>query len=32
MERPSYLTWLIEEDGVILDNGEPIKCYKLDYT
>lgn len=32
MERPSYLTWLIEEDGVVLDNGELIKCYKLDYT
>ena len=32
MERPSYLTWLIEEDGVILDNGELIKCYKLDYS
>lgn len=32
MERPSYLTWLIEENGVALDNGEPIKCYKLDYA
>lgn len=32
MERPEYLKWLIEEDGVVLDNGEPIKCYKLDYT
>ena len=32
MERPSYLTWLIKEDNVILDNGESIKCYKLDYT
>lgn len=32
MERPSYLTWLIKEDDVVLDNGEPIKCYKLDYT
>ncbi len=32
MERPSYLTWLIEEKGVILDNGEPIRCYRLDYS
>ena len=32
MERPSYLTWLIEEKGVALDNGEPIQCYKLDYA
>lgn len=31
MEKPSYLTWLVEEKGVILDNGEAIKCYKLDY-
>lgn len=32
MERPSYLTWLIEEKSVVLDNGEPIQCYKLDYS
>ena len=32
MERPSYLTWLIEEKGVVLDNGEPIRCYKLEYA
>lgn len=32
MERPSYLTWLIEEKGVALDNGEVIQCYKLDYS
>ena len=32
MERPSYLTWLIEEKGVMLDNGELIQCYKLDYS
>lgn len=32
MERPSYLTWIIKEEGVFLDNGEPIKCYKIDYT
>ncbi len=32
MEKPSYLKWLIEEDGVVLDNGERLKCYKLDYS
>ena len=30
MDRPVYLTWLVEEE-VVLDNGEYIKCYKLDY-
>ena len=32
MERPSYLIWLIKEDGVVLDNNEPITCYRLDYS
>ena len=31
MEKPSYLSWIVKEDGVVLDNGEPIKCYRLDY-
>ena len=26
MERPSYLTWLIEEKDVVLDNGSVINC------
>lgn len=30
MDKPSYLTWLIAEENVILDNGEPIVCYRLD--
>lgn len=32
VDKPSYLTWLIAEENVILDNGEPIVCYKLDYV
>ena len=32
MDKPSYLTWLIAEENVILDNGEPIVCYRLDYV
>lgn len=32
MDRPSYLTWLVEEENVIFNNGEPIKCYRLDYS
>lgn len=31
MERPSYINWLILEENVTLDNGEPILCYRLDY-
>lgn len=32
MDKPTYLTWLIAEENVILDNGEPIVCYRLDYV
>lgn len=32
MDKPSYLKWLVEENDVILDNGESIICYKLNYT
>lgn len=31
MERPSYLDWLVEEDGITIKDGIPIKCYKIDY-
>lgn len=31
MEQPSYLRWLVEEKNVVLDNGEAIMCYKIDY-
>ena len=26
------MKWIIEEEGVVLDNGEQIKCFKLDYN
>lgn len=32
MMQPTYLRWLTEEENVVLDNGEQIKCYKLDYS
>lgn len=32
LERPSYLTWVVKEEGVVLDNEEPIHCYRLDYV
>lgn len=31
MNQPEYLLWLIEEKNVVLDNGEHINCYYLDY-
>ena len=31
MERPSYIDWLVEETGITIKDGIPIKCYKIDY-
>lgn len=31
MKKPSYLKWIIEEKDVVLNNGEVITCFKLDY-
>lgn len=31
MERPSYIDWLVEEDGITIKDGIPIKCYRIDY-
>lgn len=31
MDRPSYIDWIIEETGITIKNGIPIKCYKIDY-
>jgi hypothetical protein len=31
MERPSYIDWLVEETGITIKDGIPIKCYKVDY-
>lgn len=32
MERPSYIDWIVEETGITIKDGIPIKCYKIDYT
>lgn len=32
MNLPKYINWFIEERGVTLEDGEPITCYRLDYT
>ena len=31
MERPSYIDWIVEETGITIKDGIPIKCYKIDY-
>lgn len=31
MERPSYIDWIIEETGITIKEGIPIKCYKINY-
>lgn len=31
MERPGYIDWLVEETGITIKAGIPIKCYKIDY-
>lgn len=32
MEEPQYLKWLIKEDGVQLNKGFPVICYRIDYN
>lgn len=31
MDRPQYINWLIEEDGMVIKENTPIRCYKIDY-
>ena len=31
MERPSYIDWIIEETGITIEEGIPIKCFNIDY-
>ena len=31
MERPLYINWLVNEDGVTFEDGVALKCYKLSY-
>lgn len=32
MEEPQYLKWLVKEDGVQLNKGFPVTCYRIDYN
>ena len=29
MERPLYINWLVNEEGVTFEDGVALKCYKL---
>jgi hypothetical protein len=31
MERPQYINWIVKEDGVVLEDQQPLNCYKLSY-
>lgn len=31
MERPRYIDWIVEETGITIKDGIPVKCYKIDY-
>ena len=31
MERPLYINWLVNEEGVTFEDGVALKCYKLSY-
>ena len=32
MDRPKYIDWVIEESGICIKDGLPIKCYKINYS
>ena len=31
MDKPLYLNWLVEELGVVFEDGKSLNCYKLSY-
>lgn len=31
MNRPKYINWFVENSNIILEDGIPITCYRLDY-
>ena len=30
--KPKYVKWIAEEKGIVLEDGYPITCYRLDYS
>ena len=31
MNRPQYVDWIIEEEGVVFEDQIPLHCYRLSY-
>lgn len=31
MDRPQYINWIVKEDGVVLEDQQPLNCYGLSY-
>ena len=31
MDRPRYMRWIVEENGVVFEDNAPQKCYRIDY-
>ena len=31
MNRPQYINWIVKEDGVVVEDQQPLNCYKLSY-
>ena len=31
MEKPQYIDWIVEENGIVIKDDIPLKCYKIDY-
>ena len=32
MDKPKYLKWIVEEDGIIENFDRPLRCYIIDYN
>ena len=30
--QPKYLRWIVKEEGIVLDSGETVKCFRIDYN
>lgn len=31
MEKPQYIDWLVKEDGIVIKDNIPLRCYRIDY-
>ncbi|MEG0835712.1 MAG: Hachiman antiphage defense system protein HamA [Christensenellaceae bacterium] len=32
MDKPQYIQWIVEEDGVAFEDQHPLNCYRLSYV